>query len=166
MSAPALPLSDGPMKLRVNPKRCIVCGICSRVCSESHLGSVDPGYWAINVKKGKRRPMISLCQYCGKCIGVCPHKAIKISSQGNLYIIEDKCDLCGGNPKCIQYCVANVIKAPHPEIENALYSQKMPFLCDLCGGEPKCVEACPKDAISLRPLNNDTYRLLRTTSES
>ena len=72
---------------------------CQRVCPveaisrDTHLG--------INLIDEK------LCISCGECVVACPFGAIYIPVGEKLPI---SCDLCGGNPQCVQYCPFKVLK--------------------------------------------------------
>jgi Fe-S-cluster-containing hydrogenase component 2 len=41
------------------------------------------------------------CDACGKCVEVCPFHAIWVDPLTKIAI---KCDLCGGLPKCVEFC--------------------------------------------------------------
>jgi Fe-S-cluster-containing hydrogenase component 2 len=45
----------------------------------------------------------SLCTGCKNCIEACPFDPSRITFN-EIKNIAIKCDLCGGNPKCVQYC--------------------------------------------------------------
>lgn len=49
----------------------------------------------------------SKCTACGKCLEACPYDGIWFSEGAGKII---KCDLCGGEPKCVKWCPTGVIK--------------------------------------------------------
>jgi Fe-S-cluster-containing dehydrogenase component len=42
-----------------------------------------------------------VCTGCGACVNACYYGAVKIDPDKNTAI---KCDLCGGDPKCVKVC--------------------------------------------------------------
>jgi Fe-S-cluster-containing hydrogenase component 2 len=58
----------------------------------------ETGAVVINEKK---------CKACGKCADACLLDMIAYSSSRNVYL---KCDLCGGDPKCVAWCPANALR--------------------------------------------------------
>jgi formate dehydrogenase major subunit len=69
-----------PLLVR-DPNKCILCGLCVRVCAEimgiGALGLVDRGFDAI-VKPALERPLCeSGCISCGQCVSVCPTGALQ-----------------------------------------------------------------------------------------
>jgi formate dehydrogenase major subunit len=64
-----------------NPDKCILCGLCVRVCSEvmgvTALGLVDRGFDTI-VKPAMDKPLENTdCISCGQCVSVCPTGALQ-----------------------------------------------------------------------------------------
>lgn len=46
------------------------------------------------------------CTGCGNCVTACPDNMIRLDNHRK----ADKCDLCEGNPLCVQYCVPGALK--------------------------------------------------------
>jgi len=64
-----------------NPDKCILCGLCVRICSEvmgvTALGLVDRGFDTI-VKPAMDKPLEETdCISCGQCVSVCPTGALQ-----------------------------------------------------------------------------------------
>ena len=71
---------DHPFIVR-DPNKCILCGLCVRVCDEvmgvGALGLVDRGFDTV-VKPSIDRPLCETnCESCGQCVVVCPVGAIQ-----------------------------------------------------------------------------------------
>jgi len=85
---------------RIYTGTCLQCetALCMEVCPVSAL-TRDPETEAVVVDKEK-------CLGCGMCVTACPF--------GYMHLDESlrkatKCDLCGGNPKCVQMCMARAL---------------------------------------------------------
>lgn len=46
------------------------------------------------------------CTGCGRCIRECPYKAIVFDEERMIPLI---CNLCGGNPKCVDVCPRGIL---------------------------------------------------------
>ncbi len=73
-------IDDGHLFISRNVDKCILCGLCVRVCDEvmgiSALGLVDRGFDTV-VKPGLDVPLKETgCISCGQCISVCPTGAL------------------------------------------------------------------------------------------
>lgn len=85
------------------------------------------------------------CIRCGACEGICPTSAIAVSPEDVIY-----CDLCAGEPKCVEICPQGALKTGQialtegGELETRVLFN--PSLCDRCGN---CVEICPPGILKL-----------------
>lgn len=119
--------------------KCCGCRVCEMVCSLRHTGVFDPNRSAIHrntrvpdlrfrlitcaqcptmpcaqaclVHAISRDCVIGavvvdpdLCNLCGDCVDACPLGQIVITN-GHLL----KCDLCGGDPLCVEWCPRGVL---------------------------------------------------------
>jgi Fe-S-cluster-containing hydrogenase component 2 len=66
---------------------------CVKACPEKALVQCE--------KTGVLMVKEKQCKGCDWCVQACPHGAIAINSDTGKAIA---CDLCGGEPKCIEYC--------------------------------------------------------------
>lgn len=71
---------DHPFIVR-DPNKCILCGLCVRVCDEvmgvGALGLVSRGFDTV-VKPALEKPLVeSGCMSCGQCVSVCPTGALQ-----------------------------------------------------------------------------------------
>lgn len=53
------------------------------------------------------------CIGCYECVRACPFGAIRIHPDGNQLVI---CDLCGGEPECVQWCPTSAISFVVPSL--------------------------------------------------
>lgn len=61
----------------------------------------------LNEKLGIPVVNIDECISCGQCEDVCPYEGVKLEP------VEEKamkCDLCGGNPECVEVCFPGAIQ--------------------------------------------------------
>ncbi|MBQ1396611.1 MAG: FAD-dependent oxidoreductase [Eubacterium sp.] len=71
---------DHPFIVR-DPNKCILCGLCVRVCDEvmgvGALGLVHRGFDTV-VKPSLEQPLLATaCESCGQCVSVCPVGALQ-----------------------------------------------------------------------------------------
>lgn len=88
---------DHPFIMR-DPNKCILCGLCVRVCDEimgvSALGLVHRGFDTV-VKPTLEKPLVeSGCVSCGQCVNVCPTGALgeRLSIQKSVPLATDETD--------------------------------------------------------------------------
>ena len=115
------------------PERCTGCHRCEMWCSMKHKGVVNIERAAIHVLRREPSiddPMV--CLQCGTCLGSCPQDLIKRNTKTGAVEIETKnctvcghcvlscpygmismdpidghavkCNLCSGQPECVQHC--------------------------------------------------------------
>ena len=60
-------------KVMVDTGKCIVCGLCGRICPAHNL----------EIKNKKAGTVLERCILCGQCSAVCPKKAISIAGREN-----------------------------------------------------------------------------------
>lgn len=91
---------------------CLQCdtALCMQVCPASAI-SRDPETTAVVVDD-------QICLGCGMCVAACPFGYMLLD---DALRTATKCDLCGGNPKCVQMCMA---KALHFESMNNLAERR------------------------------------------
>ncbi len=83
------------------PYLCLQCvdAACKKVCpTEAIYENLETGAICINEDR---------CIKCGSCQAACPFGNIFISRKDKGVF---KCDLCGGDPKCAQFCPTAAIK--------------------------------------------------------
>ena len=76
------------------PSVCQQCAkpFCQKSCESGAIEKTDTGVMVVDQEK---------CIGCGDCVVACPFDAIFLDP------VEDKaivCDLCQGDPKCVQWC--------------------------------------------------------------
>lgn len=116
-----------------NPDKCVGCGLCEYVCALEKEGFPNPSRSRIRVVRLNPWINVAMtCRFCedALCVKACPRGALTQSEKGFPIVDVDKCnaccwclqacpyggivlhpekrvvtcDLCGGEPKCIEFC--------------------------------------------------------------
>ena len=79
----------------IEPTICRHCNPapCEEACTAKALYRAPNMPWVVTLDRDK-------CNQCHSCVDACPFGAAQIGPQGEVL----KCDLCGGNPSCVQVC--------------------------------------------------------------
>lgn len=98
------------------PHLCVQCHDypCVKACPVDAM-SVSRETEAVLVDKDK-------CIACGKCITACPGKIPYIHPTENYAVV---CDLCGGEPKCVEACAKGRWNALHSIKKGEDYTLKL-----------------------------------------
>ncbi|MFQ5666912.1 MAG: 4Fe-4S dicluster domain-containing protein [Candidatus Binatia bacterium] len=88
------------------PTVCQQCDVamCEQVCQPRAL-SRDAATAALVVSR-------ELCIGCRLCVVACPYGAMSVHPVGRQVI---KCDLCGGDPRCVRFCETGALRFIEPE---------------------------------------------------
>lgn len=88
------------------PKTCNLCqnAPCVEACSTYALTQ--------NTETGVIQVDGENCSGCGLCVEACESGAIFLHPENNIAVV---CDLCGGKPKCVKYCLQEALVFLKPE---------------------------------------------------
>ncbi|MEM2905812.1 MAG: 4Fe-4S dicluster domain-containing protein [Candidatus Bathyarchaeia archaeon] len=93
-------------KAEVKAGLCWQCGkpLCLYACPV-------PGAMTVDEATGARLIVPEKCTGCGVCAKACPFNkegtVIRLNAERGIYV---KCDLCGGQPACVETCPVNAIQ--------------------------------------------------------
>lgn len=89
------------------PMFCLQCELafCKEVCPV-HAISKDKNTGALMINQ-------DTCIGCRACLMVCPFGAIGQDPETRIML---KCDLCGGDPKCVQWCPNEAIQYEEAQV--------------------------------------------------
>ncbi len=106
----------------VFPLVCRHCKVplCVKVCSEAALLK-DNDTGLVKVK-------VSLCNACGDCLKACPYDGLVSVLYADRNIVAN-CDLCGGNPACVEVCPTGALL--FIGTENVVSSQELKKMAQL-----------------------------------
>ncbi len=93
--------ADGNPFLARDMEKCILCGLCVRVCDEVQgVGAIDIAYRGFKAKVCPPFERNLDCEFCGQCVSLCPTGALtgKIwdkKGRKDLKEVETTCPYCG-----------------------------------------------------------------------
>lgn len=94
-----LPVDHVSPFIERNPNRCILCGMCVRICDEivgaNELSFVNRG-WKTKISTDFDRPL--QCEFCGNCISVCPVGALNdrlFLHKARVWDLQETNTICG-----------------------------------------------------------------------
>jgi Fe-S-cluster-containing hydrogenase component 2 len=99
------------LELELEVGLCAQCRVpaCSEACPVEGAMVVDTATGAMLIVESE-------CIACGECAAACPFNTEGIivfpSRAGDAYV---KCDLCGGKPRCVEYCPTGALRLEQRE---------------------------------------------------
>ena len=67
--------------------------ICQKVCPTGAISrDRETGAWVVDQSR---------CMGCRSCVNACPFGGVSMDQEQGVSV---KCDLCGGEPKCVEFC--------------------------------------------------------------
>lgn len=148
---------DHPFIMR-DPNKCILCGLCVRVCDEvmgvGALGLVDRGFDTV-VKPTLEKPLEeSGCVSCGQCVNVCPTGALgeRLSLLKSVPLLTDETDTtcaycsvgCSMHLETYGELLVKAVPDKEGVVNKGLMCGKGKFGFDCCEMEGKLLEPVVK----------------------
>ncbi len=143
-----------PFPLKEGADKCVLCGLCTRVCQELSVGAIAPLGRGTEKKVGPRPDLVGEdCTACGACDFICPTGHIQMEQKDGKFLIwnrEFDIPLCAVAPErcrgcgiCEEVCPWDIPRVI-PLKTGAYVSYITPSYCKGCG---ICAGACPTGAI-------------------
>ncbi len=121
--------------VQLDSTRCDGKRACEKACAQTFFKQSDVHFSSIQITKTELGHTANVCNQCGRCIEICPVKAISRNKLGTVMVDKKTCIGCF---MCIGFCPTQSMRRAHDHRE--------PFKCVACGA---CVKACPNKALSL-----------------
>ena len=123
-------------KLVAESSRCIGCGSCEKICSETWFNEENKEKSAIRISVNDQGGYtIAVCDQCGVCIDMCARVALRKDAHGVVRLDKKTCVGC---LICVGECLRDLM----------FYHDNLPapFKCVACG---LCVKECPEGALTI-----------------
>jgi carbon-monoxide dehydrogenase iron sulfur subunit len=103
----AIDLERSRLYVRTNPFKGLFAPVICRQCSDAPCLQACP-VSAIRIDQELGTVMIdpNRCDGCRLCQEACPYHVIRIDQDSSKAL---KCDLCRGDPQCVQWCPTNAL---------------------------------------------------------
>lgn len=161
-SGPAL--TEAPLVER-NPKRCILCGKCVRVCGEHQgVGAIDFIDRGFPMKISTPFDETLDCEFCGQCIDICPVGALGSKTYrflSRVWYLEEKQNIC---PHCGVGCTVTLGLKDDRILRSVGYDGVGMNLGDLCGRGRFGLDYVHSEKRLARPLIREADGSLREAS--
>lgn len=149
---------NNPAKSRINvfvffedwfflPVTCIQCvdPACAKACPEDAIvKNQKSGSWVVLKEK---------CTSCGPCFEACPF-GMHISDSDE---VAYKCNLCDGNPECVEFCPTGALKyldfsEEEKEVRNILFEKLCKCFEIYHSQEPNRMDVFKRKALEIQSL--------------
>ena len=95
-------------------------------CSDAPCAMVCPlNLYSVDEKTGAVMSRQEACIGCKACLLACPYGANAIDTNEFGHDVAVKCDLCGGDPLCVQFCPTGAIKYVRVDEADMLRKRQM-----------------------------------------
>ena len=122
-------------KLIADASKCVGCGTCENVCSQTYFKQADKNRSAIRILPDGEGYKIEVCDQCGDCTKMCSPRAVARAANGVVRITKNTCVGC---LVCVAECLRGFMHYHDDE--------PIPFKCVACG---LCAKQCPSGALAL-----------------
>jgi carbon-monoxide dehydrogenase iron sulfur subunit len=82
--------------------------ICEHCMNPSCVAACPEGALEVDAR-GMVNYIEDACTLCKACVEACPYDALALGSLKGKQVLL-KCDLCGGEPQCVEYCTPEALK--------------------------------------------------------
>jgi formate hydrogenlyase subunit 6/NADH:ubiquinone oxidoreductase subunit I len=152
-----------PFPIKEDADRCVLCGLCTRVCQELSVGAIAPLSRGTEKKVGPKPDLVAEdCTACGACAHVCPTGHIQMPLEAGKFLIWNRefdipvckvaTELCRGCGICEEVCPWDIPRVT-PSKQGDVVAHITPTYCTGCG---ICAGSCPTGAIQQDKFPDET----------